>query len=66
MSEREDEQRIDKPVEDLDVPESQSEDVKGGAAFDAFLEIEGIKGETEDKARRAGNTKWGDIVLKRG
>jgi hypothetical protein len=34
-------------VEDLDVPESESEDVKGGA-FDAFntgLKLDGIKGE---------------------
>jgi hypothetical protein len=63
MSKRPDDNAPER-VDDLDVPESQSEDVKGGAAFDAFLEIEGIKGETELKPR--GGAKWGDIVLKRG
>ena len=51
-------------VEDLDVPESESHEVKGGAAFDGFLEIDGVKDETSLKQK--GATKWGDIVLKRG
>lgn len=44
MSERE--REGDDRVEDLDVPESEGEDVKGGA-FDAFNKVgaAGIKGE---------------------
>ena len=61
MSEHQDQPQAEERVEDLDVPESQSEDVKGGAAFD---EIDGIKGETELKP--SAGSKWGDIVLKRG
>jgi hypothetical protein len=48
----------DERVEDLDVPESDSEDVKGGA-LNQFLKI-------DPKNAPAGNTKWGDIELKRG
>jgi hypothetical protein len=46
MSEREHEHDSEERVEDLDVPESESEDVKGGAV-DMFHKIDaaGIKGE---------------------
>jgi hypothetical protein len=45
MTEREHQQDAEPQVEDLDVPESEGEDVKGGA-FDAFHKIDGggIKG----------------------
>ena len=46
MGDSEHEKGTEDQVEDLDVPESESEDVKGGA-FDAFnkANIAGIKGE---------------------
>jgi hypothetical protein len=33
MTERKDEQHADEPAEDLDVPESESEEVKGGLSL---------------------------------
>ena len=41
------EPRQDEHVEDLDVPESEADDVKGGAA-DIFAKIGDIKGESVD------------------
>ena len=59
MSHHEHDEHTEEPrVEDLDVPAAESEDVKGGAAFDAFLEIEGVKAGP----KQAG--KWGDVELK--
>ena len=44
MPDSEQEKGAEEQVEDLDVPESESEDVKGGA-FDAFQKVGSIKGE---------------------
>jgi hypothetical protein len=45
MSEREHEHDAEEQVEDLDVPESESEDVKGGSLNFQKFNPAGIKGE---------------------
>jgi hypothetical protein len=42
-----DPEKADEQVEDLDTPESESEQVKGGAAY-SFLKLGDIKGESID------------------
>ena len=56
MSDRTDKEQPDERVEDLDVPESDSEEVKGGAV-DQFVKI-------DPKAGPVGARKYGNIVLK--
>ena len=57
MSDRKDDQQVEGRVDDLDVSEAESEDVKGGA-LNAYI--------SNPTGEKQGNTKWGDIELKRG